>query len=501
MAEERTETSSNQYSGKGWALVRIRNLPEWITAPLTVIFGFVLVALFSVGVSLIYKLVERVWSGTADTVPAASAALTAIAAVFGAVFLTWRTVVAHWQARASQEQASVARESHYTTLFTKAVEQLGTTREVVETSTIIGSSSGPVPRIENKTRTEPNIEVRLGAIYALERIAHDSERDHWPIMEVLCAYVRKNAGDGESIPEHFDFNEDNEELEAEIIANDERAAISDRLKSIRGWVANLDFPRSDIQAALTVIGRRSEGRRAWEAQRAGDPSSPGDYRLDFRNANLQKADIQGLFFERANFRGAKLDGALVRRCHLADAILNAAQIANANFEHADITLASFASAKLYGTGFRKCLADKTRFAFARMYGGSFSEASLTEVDFSHSVFSATRMFSANIFNCSFNYCNLSLASFIQATIHESSFKKAQLQFARLDLATLYGSDFAESLGLTDGQLHSAFEGDGSTLLPSTVVTPKDWPREKLTELQIADRLKAREEKSKDEIPF
>src|SRR3982751_6161439 len=36
----------------------------------------------------------------------------------------------------------------------------------------------------------PNLEVRLGAIYALERIPRDSERDHWPIMEVLCAYVR-----------------------------------------------------------------------------------------------------------------------------------------------------------------------------------------------------------------------------------------------------------------------------------------------------------------------
>ena len=35
--------------------------------------------------------------------------------------------------------------------------------------------------------------IRLGGIYALERIARDSEKDHGPIMEVLTAYVREKA--------------------------------------------------------------------------------------------------------------------------------------------------------------------------------------------------------------------------------------------------------------------------------------------------------------------
>jgi hypothetical protein len=41
--------------------------------------------------------------------------------------------------------------------------------------------------------TEPNLEVRIGSIYALERIARDSDRDHIQIMEIVCAYVRKNS--------------------------------------------------------------------------------------------------------------------------------------------------------------------------------------------------------------------------------------------------------------------------------------------------------------------
>lgn len=35
------------------------------------------------------------------------------------------------------------------------------------------------------------MEVRLGAIYALERIAATDRDYHWPIMETLCAYIRE----------------------------------------------------------------------------------------------------------------------------------------------------------------------------------------------------------------------------------------------------------------------------------------------------------------------
>lgn len=64
------------------------------------------------------------------------------------------------------------------------------------------------------------LEVRLGAVYALERIARDSEEDYWPVIEILTAYVRENAPRQQ---------------------NDEGAK---------------PHPRADIQAILTVIGRR-----------------------------------------------------------------------------------------------------------------------------------------------------------------------------------------------------------------------------------------------------
>jgi hypothetical protein len=71
----------------------------------------------------------------------------------------------------AQESLSLAQEGQITDRFTKAIEQLGA----------VDTSGGK------------KLEVRLGGIYALARIANESEKDHWPIMEVLAAYVRENA--------------------------------------------------------------------------------------------------------------------------------------------------------------------------------------------------------------------------------------------------------------------------------------------------------------------
>jgi hypothetical protein len=49
---------------------------------------------------------------------------------------------------------------------------------------------------EKTEYTAPNLEVRVGAIYALEHIAEDSDRDHTHIMAVLCACIRANTALG-----------------------------------------------------------------------------------------------------------------------------------------------------------------------------------------------------------------------------------------------------------------------------------------------------------------
>ena len=90
---------------------------------------------------------------------------TLLAGVIGIPLLAIRTVAVNKSAKASDAQARTAEQGHITDRFTAAVEQLGSDK----------------------------MAVRLGAIYALERISKDSPRDYWTIMETLTAFVRERA--------------------------------------------------------------------------------------------------------------------------------------------------------------------------------------------------------------------------------------------------------------------------------------------------------------------
>jgi hypothetical protein len=82
------------------------------------------------------------------------------------VFCTYRTVQTGQETvRTGQEAIEVTREQQITERFTRAIDQLGSAK----------------------------IDVRLGGIFALERIARDSKEDHGPVMEVLTAFIREHA--------------------------------------------------------------------------------------------------------------------------------------------------------------------------------------------------------------------------------------------------------------------------------------------------------------------
>src|SRR5215218_1041515 len=76
------------------------------------------------------------------------------AALLSGLYFTWRTL-------------QVNREGQITERFTRAIEQLGATH----------------------ADNSKNLELRLGGIYALERISKESEEDHGTIMEVLEAVM------------------------------------------------------------------------------------------------------------------------------------------------------------------------------------------------------------------------------------------------------------------------------------------------------------------------
>ena len=139
---------------------------------------------------------------------------------------------------------------------------------------------------------DDKLAVRLGGIYTLERIGRDSETDQGPIIEVLAAYIREHAAlqEGKPSPQR---------------------------------------PRADIQAILTVLGRRS-----WfsEDDQPLDLHETALSRAYLPMARLEKAFLYDANLEGALLYDANLRGAWLWKTNLKDAILEGAHL-----EGADLT--------------------------------------------------------------------------------------------------------------------------------------------------------------------
>ena len=132
--------------------------------------------------------------------------------------------------------------------------------------------------VDGKEYTHPNIEVRVGSILALERIAKHSLDVHIQIMEILCAYIRENTKE------------------------------------------KRERPREDIQLALTVIGRRSEKAITMEPWGLIDLHGTHLDHADLREVRLPNAQLTGAQLNEANLYAAQLNGA-----NLSEAQLNGAE--------------------------------------------------------------------------------------------------------------------------------------------------------------------------------
>ena len=346
---------------------------------------------------------------------------TATIALLGIVL----TLVRIWQ---QERQTKTAEQGLITDRINKAVEQMGAEKDVKRQRH--DSDGHPMLLLKEdgtpdhgqplyEEATEPNIEVRLGAIYALERIAQDSERDHIPIMETLCAYVRENSNarkpedypepDWESLPD--DADEETRKKHQE--ERGRRFGVVVFGSGIaRQWAQALPQPRADVQAAIRVIGRRSEGRRAYETRK--------DYQLDLRAANLQRCDLSGLAWDRTLLNGTRMEGA-----NLSGARMEGADLGGARMEGADLRGARMEGADLGG---------------ARMEGADLRGARMEGAD-------------------------LSGARMEEAYLYRANLKSADLAFWTCARANASSADFTDAKNMTQEQVDSLY-GNEETKLPT-----------------------------------
>src|SRR6516225_7491684 len=162
------------------------------------------------------------------------AALTAAAIGVGGTVIVG--IAGFWASvRNTNKLAGLTEQGQLTDRYSKAIEQLGSDK----------------------------LDVRIGGIYALERIARDSPRDHPTIMEVLAAFIREHSREhwppaepGAEPPEHR--------------------------------------TRPDVQAAATVIGRRTVRHDSQVVKLAG---------ADLADAHLADTDFARAYLPGAQGRG------------------------------------------------------------------------------------------------------------------------------------------------------------------------------------------------------
>lgn len=246
--------------------------------------------------------------------------------LLGGLYFTWRNAkIAQDNAKTAQDALQVTEEGKLTDRFSKAVELLGSDK----------------------------LDVRVGGIYALERIARDSQKDHWTVMEVLTAFIRENAKLS-SQPQSQDLNLMN------AINDPEGTASTTESKS--SVIPNTDGIATDIQAALTVIGRRK-----WLGE------EKPHQKLDLSDtylvkANLIDAHLEGAFLNRANLKGATLYTTYLNKAFLNGAHLEGACLFDARLEGAYLINAHLEGARLCDARLNKALLIQ-----ARLEGADFGD--------------------------------------------------------------------------------------------------------------------------------
>jgi Pentapeptide repeats (8 copies) len=173
--------------------------------------------------------------------------------------------------------------------------------------------------------------VRLGGIYALERLAQDSPSEYWLTIEVLCAFVRERSSRSATI--------ETDALQIPTPGIIDRSPTTSRT----GVPASRKQPPStiriptDIQAVMTVLSRRDVSR------------DRPDRTIELRETNLRAADLSGIELWGADLWKINLREAQLWKAKLVGAFLGRANLSEASLWQADLEGSNLKGANLHKT--------------------------------------------------------------------------------------------------------------------------------------------------------
>lgn len=326
-------------------------------------------------------------------------------------FLTWRNI-------------QTTREEQITTRFIEAIKLLGAERN----------------------DKSPMIETRLGAIYALERIAKDSPRDHWTVMETLTAYVRENCRREPSAiasPRGFRALIDMFPTLHRISLQDTSIDTTDT-----AYQNEAKIPRTDVQAVLTVMKRRNL---------AASEKSQGKM-LDLIDVDLDGVDLNEAQLDNVQFRGTYL-----RRAHLSEAKMNGA----------DLSLACLGNAELFGT----------RLIEVHLIGADLEGANMTGAHLNGADLTWACLIGAHLEGAHLEGARLSWARLVGANLFGANLDGAKLLGTHLDGANLRRADLRNAIDLTMNQLKTAKLDDETKLDAELKAAYDTWKAEQQQQSQ------------------
>lgn len=341
----------------------------------------------------------------------------------GALLFTWL------QVRQTGEEVRISEQGQITTRFNAAIGNLG---------------SG-------------SMDVRLGGIYALERIMKDSQPDQNTVVSVLTAYIRQHAP--------VQHNSSKPEISADIAA-----------------AMNVLVRRHPQHDEIT-IDLRNTRLRGWT------PSLPNRSVIALREAILSGADLHEAKIARADLRGAQLDrtdlsGADMTRANLSNSVISQAQLRDTDFTGANLSGASFCR----GSETEWLCSDLTDAVFfgADLRGANLSNADLRNVLFCDhgydtsyrrelgiknpcatlqgTTLDGTNLQSVNLQDADLSDANLDVANLRHADLRHANLRNASFGYTDLSYANLTGAD------LTGSDLTNAIL-EGTEGLPPNVSSP------------------------------
>lgn len=216
---------------------------------------------------------------------------------------------------ATWRQVHTNREGQITERFTRAVDQLGS----------------------------ENVDVRIGGIYALERIGRNSASDRYTVQFMLGAFVRNHA------PWHVGAADGPEHPTTAI-----------------QQPPSLRMVAPDIQTAVSVLARR---------QPVVDvpPVNPFGGRLflsrvDLRGVEVYSGRLANTHLQFSNLARSQLQGTQLDRSVLTSADLRECQLEGVSFVDADLSQAYLSGANLRGADLRR----------TKLHGADLRDADLTD---------------------------------------------------------------------------------------------------------------------------